>query len=288
MGGKTTRVGQRSDATRHESFLAHGRYRWLWWGIAITIIAVAAYSVSDVHGRPSGATFFGYASGTAGALLVAWLTALGVRKRRFNDRGSLKGWVSAHVYLGLALLVVATLHTGFQFGWNVHTLAYALMIGVIVSGAWGVVAYVTLPRVLSSNRTELTEAQMLERLRGVNARLHEVALTLDGAEAAVVRLSLDETRIGGGVFARLGVGSHRCGNRRALAILSSDLHKAGSPDTVTSIVALLREKEVALIQTRRHIKLRTLLDLWLRFHVPLTLALLAALVAHVVSVFFYW
>ena len=281
-------AGGRSDPTRHESFLAHETYRWLWVAVAVAIIATAAYVVSSAHGRPSGATVFGYGSGTIGALLIVWLTALGIRKRRFDAKGSLKGWVSAHVYLGLSLLVIATLHSGFQFGWNVHTLAYGLMVAVIVSGAWGVVAYVTLPRVLSTNRTELTEAQMLERLRGVNIRLHEAAMSLPSADATVVRLSLDETRLGGGLFTRLGLGEHRCGNRRALAIFSSDTHVAVDPDVVSAIVELLREKETALIQTRRHIKLRTLLDLWLRLHVPLTLALLAALIAHIVSVFFYW
>ena len=91
-----------------------------------------------------------------------------------------------------------------------------------------------------------------------------------------------------GLFTRLGLGEHRCGNRRALAIFSSDKHVSVNPDVVSAIVELLREKETALVQTRRHIKLRTLLDLWLRLHVPLTLALLAALIAHIVSVFFYW
>jgi hypothetical protein len=31
-----------------------------------------------------------------------------------------------------------------------------------------------------------------------------------------------------------------------------------------------------------------MLEIWLYLHVPLTFALIAALVAHIVSVFFYW
>ena len=42
---------------------------------------------------------------------------------------------------GLSLIVIVTLHTGFQFGWNVHTLAYGLMLLVIVSGIFGIVVY---------------------------------------------------------------------------------------------------------------------------------------------------
>jgi hypothetical protein len=30
------------------------------------------------------------------------------------------------------------------------------------------------------------------------------------------------------------------------------------------------------------------MDIWLYFHVPLSIALLAALTIHIVSVFFYW
>jgi len=50
----------------------------------------------------------------------------------------------AHVYLGLSLLVIARC-TRLHFGWNVHTLAYALMVLVIVSGMFGAAAYAILP-----------------------------------------------------------------------------------------------------------------------------------------------
>ena len=38
----------------------------------------------------------------------------------------------------------------------------------------------------------------------------------------------------------------------------------------------------------RDLQYRALLQVWLYFHVPLSFALLAALTAHVVSVFYFW
>ena len=38
----------------------------------------------------------------------------------------------------------------------------------------------------------------------------------------------------------------------------------------------------------RDIQLQALMEIWLYFHVPLSLGLLGALTAHVVAVFFYW
>ena len=35
-------------------------------------------------------------------------------------------------------------------------------------------------------------------------------------------------------------------------------------------------------------RLRALLEVWLYVHIPATIALLAALTAHIISVFYYW
>ena len=64
----------------------------------------------------------------------------------------MQGWTSAHVYLGLAVWVLATLHCGLQFGWNIHTLAWALMTAVIASGIVGLYVYINYPVALSANR----------------------------------------------------------------------------------------------------------------------------------------
>ena len=68
--------------------------------------------------------------------MVLWMAWYGVRKRRYRASStSLQGWLSAHVYLGLAAIVIATLHSGLELGLNLHTLTYVLMLVVVLSGS---------------------------------------------------------------------------------------------------------------------------------------------------------
>ncbi|MGB3377278.1 MAG: hypothetical protein WBA55_00750, partial [Allopontixanthobacter sediminis] len=119
---------ERRQSSDHESFLSHRNMRWLKVALVLCLVTIVSYFWIDVTPRHNGGSWYGYTLGTIGALLIVWLSLLGIRKRNISaGRWSLKAWTSAHVYLGLALIVIGTLHTGFQLGWNVHTLAYSLM-----------------------------------------------------------------------------------------------------------------------------------------------------------------
>lgn len=271
---------QRRDSD-HESFLAHKRMRWLKVAVALSLAAILGYALADVEPRPNGGTWYGYALGTIGALLIVWLSLLGVRKRAITPgRWSLKAWTSAHVYLGLSLIVIATLHTGFEFGWNVHTLAYGLMMLVIASGAYGTVVYATLPQALSDNRRAMTKSQMVEALAAIDRQLDAAAQPLVRAEADLVIAALAQDTFAAGLAARLSGRYRACRTDRALAELGEG--------TDERVVALLRKRQAQLMQIRRHMRLRALLEVWLYVHVPLTVALLAGLTTHIVSVFYYW
>lgn len=280
--GRFTQDEKRRDSD-HVSFLKHRRFRWLWIALALSIASIAGYALIDQQPRPNGGTWYGYTLGTIGLGLILWLSLLGVRKRRINPGGwSLKAWTSAHVYLGLSLIVVGTLHTGFQIGWNVHTLAYVLMLLVIATGIYGVVVYATLPASLSANRKEMTRAQMLDALTAIDRQLESAAQPLGRAEADLVIAALAQDVFYGGAWGRLTGRYPGCATALALKGI------CGGSEAETRVAALLERRREQLTQIRGALRIRALLEVWLFVHIPLTIALIAALTAHVISVFYYW
>ncbi|MBX9803223.1 MAG: hypothetical protein K2Y04_10725 [Caulobacteraceae bacterium] len=288
---KAGKTGERTNLVQHEGFLRHGNFRWAWRVGALCVLAILGYLLVDAEPRPNGGSVFGYIAGTVATLLVLWLTLLGLRKRAITPGNwSLKAWVSAHVYLGLAVMVVTTLHSGFQFGWNIHTLAYGLMVLVVVSGLFGITVYAVLPRYLSRNRGETTQKQMLETLKALDRQINEAAQPLSEAQARVVQMSLDDSRVGGSLWRRLSGGRGGCGNQRALSRLKGLRRQANDVQLqmLDRMEELLLRKAAALSQVRRHLQIRAWLNVWLAFHVPATIALIAAITAHIISVFIYW
>ena len=277
---QTGRVRQ----SAHEGFLSYAGFRWAKISGGLMLLVIISYLLVDVTPRHNGGSWYGYTLGTIGAGMILWLTALGVRKRQMT-RGpwSLKAWTSAHVYLGLSLIVIGTWHTGFQLGWNVHTLAWALMMIVIVSGLFGIFVYATMPQALAANREQMTQMQMLEAIRAFDRQLHVAALALPPAISAPVQASLAQDPFAG------SVGSRFTGRFPSCATAAARKALIGVPgEGVGRITDLLDQKMAALARLRGHLRIRAILEAWLYVHVPMTFALIAALTAHIISVFFYW
>ena len=291
------------------SILDYARKRYLWVALALCVASAVLYYWHAPADPPNGGTWLGYTLGTIGALLILWLLAFGVRKRSYRSSlGTVRGWLSAHVYLGLALLLVVTLHSGFQFGWNVHTLAYLLMCIVIASGLFGVVAYLRYPQLMSDNRTSLTRDQMLEELAGIDDRCLRQANAMQGDFANVIVSNRDRTAIGGSAWALLrgrdgsrvllpapaGGGERLVANPAQSAVLDwlSERQSRSSEgelsQQIRELMTLLGARRMLLQKLVRDAQIRAWLEVWLYVHVPLSFALLAALIAHVLSVFIYW
>ena len=101
----------------HTSFLSHDRFKFLWVALGLGFLSGLLYIFHDPKEPPNGGTWLGYGLGTVGAVLILWLTYLGRRKRNFlKGSGTVKGWVSAHVYLGAALLIVGHCTQVFSLG----------------------------------------------------------------------------------------------------------------------------------------------------------------------------
>ena len=292
----------------HESMLDYAKRRYLKIAVALCVVSIIAYAWHDPLSPPNGGTWLGYTLGGIGAALILWLTALGVRKRSYSSSlGTLRGWTSAHIYLGLALIVVATLHTGFQFGWNLHTLCYVLMLIVIASGIFGMVVYLRYPQLMSSNRAGIKPDVLLEEINDLDQRALRIANEMPRRFGDVLRSNREGTRVGGSTRAILGgydlstialltAGGtpQQVSNSEQTALLDwlGDEFARGADGELTKrigdLLSVVATRRNQLRRLRRDAQIRGWLEIWLYVHVPVTLALIGTLIAHVVSVFLYW
>jgi hypothetical protein len=293
----------------HVGILQYRRSKYLAWALVLIAGAAGLYASELQAGRPSGHTWQGYALGTAGALLIGWLSLLAIRKRRYASTvGTLQGWTSAHVYLGCTLLVVATLHTGLQVGWNVHTLAYVLMCLVIGSGLFGVFSYLHNPGMLAETREGGSRAQLFAELFDLDRETRALAETCGAQVHTAVDSSIQRTVVGGGAWAQLLSRDHSSflrpkdaagktvlvgnGDQQAvIAFVAARVPRADKPEETArlqQLLLLICRRQVILRRLRRDIRLQGWLKVWLYFHTRVTMALFVALAVHVVSTFLYW
>ena len=105
--------------------------------------------------------------------------------------------------LGSALLVVATLHSAGQLGWNVHSLSYVLMFIVIVSGFYGVYTYINYPAALTGNRSGSSRAALFAELYELNVQARAAAVRAPSEINVAVTSAIERTAIGGSIYAQL-------------------------------------------------------------------------------------
>ncbi len=304
------------------TLLEYKNYRYLKPAAGLVALAVLAYLFHSPVLGPRGDTWLGYTLAVIGAAAVFILAWYGVVRRRipvlaerrkmtpltllqeknFQERrmnrvrflrrraSTLQGWLSAHIYLGLATFVIVTLHSGFHFGWNIHTLTYALLIGVIVTGLYGVYAYLRFPRLMTDNLGGDSMSTLLADISELDQLARTNALRLPDEFDAIVQRSSRDTRITGGLLEQLRGRPRLCATRVGIDQLQQ-LNVALDPAQIQvfrDICSLLLRKESQLKRVRLELMYKSRLQIWLHVHVPLAIGLIAALFAHVTAVFFFW
>jgi hypothetical protein len=153
-----------------------------------------------------------------------------------------------------------------------------------------VFVYLRVPRAMTENLGEETLEALLLHVADLDREMRDKALSLPDQLLAIVDRSVAGTRLGGS-FLRI-VSGRDPGCETAAAVsewprvarsLTGDAARRAH-----EVYGLMLQKNQALERARRDMQHKAVLDLWLYFHVPLAFMLLAALIAHVVSVFIYW
>ena len=196
------------------------------------------------------------------------------------------GWLSAHVWIGLALIVLVPLHCGFEFGANVHTLAYGLMLATISSGAWGAFNYIQYPGQIQSHRGGENAKEILGNLLNSQKELKDLEQGKSDEFIALVD-HLDRPFKPGFKWVLFPPSQSEFASGDKLTKLISGLHGSEHNDAFKT-VSLIREKNEIAGKLKSEIGVDFLLKLWLYFHVPLASGLVISLTIHIYSVFYYW
>ena len=293
----------------HVGILRYSSNRYLWWSLLLAALAAILYSTQGGFQPANGGTWQGYVLGTIGALLIVWLLLLGIRKRSYSSSlGSVAGWTSAHVYLGTALLIVATLHSAGQLGWNVHSLAYIMMCFVIFSGFYGIYTYTNYPHSMTANRSGSSRSALFAELFSLDKRGRELGAKSPDDINVAVRSAIERTAIGGGVYAQLvgkdqsrfihplsaAVGGKPVSNsdqQPVIDFIAGRLPKANKiaeSELLQELLQVFCRRQAVLRRVSHDIRLRGRIRVWLLIHIPISIALLVALVIHIVTTFIYW
>ncbi len=286
--------------TTRDTFLSYHGFRWLWICAVGLLIFALLYGLSDPIGVPSGGTFLGYTYGIIATALILYLMWFGVRKRSFYAKATtLRGTLAAHVWIGIALIFLVPLHCGFQFGWNVHTLAYALMLAVILSGVWGVVMYVRMPGQILSQRGGGSIPELGEQIQAVSSDVMKVVF---GTQASKEMEATQMQAMKSAKFHQLvkdidfpfqpRLLSCLWGrnpailDKKRIAELLVQLPK-GEQEAGLKVISLVNKKRELVSRIQDEARALVWVRLWLYLHLPLSCAMMVALVVHIISVFYY-
>ena len=265
-------------------------YRYVKIAAAASLAAMVVFLLDAPAEGRNGGTWAGYLIGCAAAALTVWLGWYGIRKRRYGQGVvPLEEVLSAHISLGVAAMVLATLHTGFEFGFNFHLLSYAFLLVISVSGLCGVLLYAYVPAAMTANAGGRSLTDMMEEIAEINREARRIGAELDDDINRLIRRSVQYTVVGGTVWQLL---TGRYTDRHTEVALEGIQSRAESFSALEAeagrrLVTLLARKIEALGRFRRHIRYKAWMDIWLYVHVPLSFAYAAALIGHVAFVMYY-
>jgi hypothetical protein len=120
---------------------------------------------------PSGGSRVGLALGVAAGLICLFEFLLWPRKKLRTWRiGPVQWWLRAHIWLGLLVVPLAVLHSGFRLGGPLSAATMLVLVIVIVSGVWGLAMQQFLPSRMLDLVPAETIVSQIPHLSGLAAR----------------------------------------------------------------------------------------------------------------------
>jgi hypothetical protein len=248
---------------------------WIWYG----------RTEAFLHGGTPMGLLYGFVA----LFLMFFLLYFGIRKRAYRSRfGKLEEWLQAHIWIGIFSFFVIVAHTGLRFEDKVAVALFVVITLTIASGILGAILYRTVPRELTAMQSNLSGEEISAQLNQLTKSMARVASGKSRAFQriyyGVLRESLPGFLAGWRLlFSKPDLAVDRKGKWTELVGL---VEKSEQADLRQLLVLSRQHKELhlRLLYQQRY---RNILDFWLYLHVPLSIAMIVLIVAHLWGVFLW-
>ena len=231
---------------------------------------------------------FALVLGIVGTILI-FFTEIGYTYRKMGlvKGGSVRLWLKAHIFMGIAGPLVVLWHANLSFYGFAGWLTWLTVI-VVISGFVGRYIYRLIPRSIKGQELSLKELEA--QATALASKLDELAAKSPEAAAA---LESARSQLGEAAAPRGGTPG-LCGLIRSsidweIARLRIGRMLKGRADD--GLLVEIRDLELAQATLQRRIGLlgasKATMSKWTIFHKPMTLILFVGILLHVASVFYY-
>jgi Fe-S-cluster-containing dehydrogenase component/CRP-like cAMP-binding protein len=258
--------------------------------IAITVATLWAASRYTLDGHLNGTWLtVRWITGIVGLVGIAAVMTYPARKQIYRRRaGPLRYWMLAHVYLGLIAGILLLLHGGRDSGGLLTSLLMVSFDLVIISGLFGIICYIIVPRIMTSIEGD---PLLIEDLRDRREELRETLAEIDLSNPELRDLLKRKIRkrfLSFRYLVRQYVRREDLTKMLAEAReeFKDDAEAMSDPQARRLLMDVV-EATVTLRRVDALIYLHQLLKLWLAPHVVSTSIMLALMAVHIVQVLFF-
>lgn len=228
-------------------------------------------------------------TGLVGLLGIAGVMAYPARKQVYRRRaGPLRYWMLAHVYLGVIAGLLLLLHGGRSGGGLLTSLLMVSFDLVILSGLFGIICYIVVPRIMTSIEGDPLLVEDLEMRRD---ELRETLAGIGAGDAQLRHVIEQKVR---GRFLSLLYLLRQYARREELTAMLDEARDEFHPEAerlsgphARSLLIEAVETAATLRRVDALIYLHKLLKVWLAPHVVSTSLMLALMVVHIIQVVYF-
>lgn len=280
--------------------------RWILWTVITGAAALGAYLGIRrlTPGGLTGGSTIGQWYGIIGTGLMVYAGLLAAHRKfpRWTRLGARKVWLKGHIWLGLLSAVFLLCHSAFRWGGRLEFILWLTVIGVLVTGVFGLLLQQVLPRLLTTRVPSEAPYEQIPHLCQVMRR--KADSLVDGvcgpynpeapnveSTQAVIKL-VEDSRAQLRTFYEHDVRPYLSPTPPRRSPLADPIQAEARFTKIGTLTGLADVKEqlselATLCEERRQLaeqeRIHFWLHSWLAVHVPLSAGLLVLTVTHVVT-----